>query len=322
MSKTQWGPLDPTIAKLCQGKPRDVHGQESIETVKYINRLTRYLLAPLYIENWPEEWDWNYCIKHLMLYGKLQTTDTEIGVVTLPANLYGVNVYKQPTHAISANTVLGNIERTINEDCTIWRILYDYSGLYDMLQKYAYKLAGIDASFDINIINTRTPFFCNAESKAEAANIRTALGKYYEGEPYVIATQSALKNIIPHNVTNTFIADKLQIAKQNVINEFLTEIGINNSNREKRERMITDEANANNEQIIFSIQDVLNNLYYSIKRANDMFGYSMIGYWKGQVIKPYEPMELSGMESGNLGRSGDAGGDEQADPGFGGTETS
>lgn len=319
--KTKWGPLDPVVAKLLQGKPREVDGQNSIETVKYIERLTRYLLAPLYIKGWPKEWDWNYLMTNLMLYGKLMTTDTEAGVLTLPCTTYGCNVFRQPTECISANPVLGEVRRTINEDCTVWRILFNWQGMYDILEKYAYKLAGIDCSFDINIINTRTPLFCQAETEAEAKTIMKALLNMYAGDPYVVATSKALSNIIPHNVTNTYIGDKLQIAKRNIINEFLTDIGINNANTDKRERMITDEANSNNEQIYYSMKDVLNNLYYSVDRANKMFGYSMVLYWQGREVKPDEPVELSGVGTNDMGRPGDAGGDDETDTGNRGSET-
>ena len=79
-------------------------------------------------------------------------------------------------------------------------------------------------------------------------------------------------NFYLFNTKQSFIADDLQELKRNIINEFLTEIGINNANLGKRERLITDEVNANNEEIYANIEHWLTNIREGFNKANAMFG--------------------------------------------------
>lgn len=316
----KWGPLAPVIAKLVQGKPRDVDGINNITTLEYVNRLTRYVLSPIHIKNWPETWDWNYIMRSLMLYGKVQITDTEAGVLPLPCTLYGINVFQQPTNCLSANPILGTVDRMMGKDCVLWRITYNYEGLYNLIEKYAYKLAGLDATIDINIINCRTPFFGQADSDGEAKTIKRTMGKYYEGEPIIVTGSGIPGKIIPHDAHNTFITDKLQLAKQSIVNEFLTDIGINNVNINKKERLIVGEAESNDIQVQYSMWDCLCNLYYCIARSNEMYAdffgdKPLTLQWMGKEVIPSEPLEFSRMESGNMGLDGNASSNDPSNSG-------
>lgn len=54
--------------------------------------------------------------------------------------------------------------------------------------------------------------------------------------------------------------------------EFLTEIGINNLNIRKKERSTTDEINANNEELICNVARWQENLDKSCRQIKNMFG--------------------------------------------------
>jgi hypothetical protein len=72
-----------------------------------------------------------------------------------------------------------------------------------------------------------------------------------------------------------FIAEDVQILKRKLINEFLTEIGINNTNQDKRERLTDDEVNANNDEVLANIQHWYDNLSEGIDKANKMFNLGL-----------------------------------------------
>ena len=68
-----------------------------------------------------------------------------------------------------------------------------------------------------------------------------------------------------------FIADKLNDYKKEIWNEALTFLGINNLN-EKKERLITEETNSNNELINLNLQSYLTPRKEACKRFNTLFG--------------------------------------------------
>ena len=68
-----------------------------------------------------------------------------------------------------------------------------------------------------------------------------------------------------------FISDDIQLLKRKIINEFLTDIGINNTNLDKRERLTDDEVNANNEEVRFNIMHWYDNIQDGIRRTKRLF---------------------------------------------------
>ena len=71
------------------------------------------------------------------------------------------------------------------------------------------------------------------------------------------------------NVKNTYIGNDLLLTKRSIMNEFLTEIGINNANTDKRERLNSDEVNANNSEVRCTIVRFIDSLNECAKRINE-----------------------------------------------------
>ena len=61
---------------------------------------------------------------------------------------------------------------------------------------------------------------------------------------------------------------------------FDTDIGIPNANTDKRERLVTDEVNANNVETASKCAMWLEQLQESVKRTNDMFGTDISVDWR------------------------------------------
>ena len=73
------------------------------------------------------------------------------------------------------------------------------------------------------------------------------------------------------DVKNSYVADLIQNEKRSIMNEFLTAIGVNNVATEKKERLVTDEANANNEELFVDMNYVYENIKRQVTLANKMF---------------------------------------------------
>lgn len=69
-----------------------------------------------------------------------------------------------------------------------------------------------------------------------------------------------------------FIADKIMEYKKEIWNEALAFLGVNTLSLEKKERMITDEANSNNELINLNLQSYLAPRQRACEQFNEKFG--------------------------------------------------
>ena len=59
------------------------------------------------------------------------------------------------------------------------------------------------------------------------------------------------------------------------MSEFLTEIGVNNANTDKRERLTDNEVEANDSEIQFNASFWLENIREGIEKENKMFGLNI-----------------------------------------------
>ena len=97
------------------------------------------------------------------------------------------------------------------------------------------------------------------------------------GEPAVFVNADAVnkENFWFNNVKQNFVGNEIQQLRRMIQNDFLTEIGINNANLEKRERLNLDEVNANNEEIHCNVQLWLDNIREGFKVADDLYGLGL-----------------------------------------------
>lgn len=264
--------LDDLRRKFFRSSPKDVEAQINTSTIFYKERMLRKIFE-LFSFTVPEEWDLDYFRQHLFLDGYVGVTDTAMGVLALKCAASGYNVYERPTKLIFANPVLGSFQRTIGKDGEVIRLQYNWLGIVPILDKYAYLLAMCDSAVSVNLMNSKVAFIATAEGKAAAETIKTAYQQISEGNPFVCLSKDSVDSISWEllNVKNTFIGNDVSLLKQTIWNEFLTEIGIPNFNRDKRERMITDEVNANNTETAFSMSHWLETIRGGMDRANKMF---------------------------------------------------
>lgn len=268
--------LDDLRRKFFRNSPKDVDAQMNESTFFYKERMLRKIYE-LFRFTIPDEWDLDYFRENLFLNGFLGVTDTSLGVLALKCGASGINVFQRPTTLVFANPVLGSFQRTIGKDCEVIRLQYNWQGIVPILDKYAYLLAMCDSAVSVNLMNSKVAFIATAEGKAAAETIKTAYQQISEGNPFVCMSKDSVDSISWEllNVKNTFIGNDVSLLKQTIWNEFLTEIGIPNMNRDKRERMITDEVNANNAETSFSVSHWLEEIRAGMDRANKMFGLEL-----------------------------------------------
>lgn len=140
------------------------------------------------------------------------------------------------------------------------------------LQLFSYRLYEAERTCDINIKAQKTPFAI-LTTENQLLTVKNAYQKYEGNEPIIIFD----KNLMTDNEMKAlktdapYVADKIIEYKKEIWNEALTFLGINNIMVDKKERLITDEANSNNELINLNLQSYLAPRELACKQFNDLF---------------------------------------------------
>lgn len=257
-------------------KPKNVD-PASTTYFYYFRTLFRKAMSIYQFSGIPEKWDLDYMVTKLLGNGYITITDTALGVIPLECGISGINVYNHPTKVIIANPVLGNLERTIDEDCALVKISYDYRGILDIVSRYATLLSECDSSISVNLMNSKVAFIGLVNSKQQANSMKLMYDKISSGEPAVFVKGDQINGdqILYNHVKENFVAGDIQMLKRKIMSEFLTEIGVNNANTDKRERLTDNEVEANDSEIQLNAGYWLDNIREGFDRANDMFGLNI-----------------------------------------------
>lgn len=267
-------PFSDLIHNFFARKPKEVDGVANTSAMYYRDWLLKKILARFDFKNIPSFWDIDYFLEVLFLDGKICITDTTAGILPLKCGVSGTGIFEQPTKCIIANPVLGSFNRTIDVDCTLIKLQYNYSGCGWLINRYSTLLAMCDSGVAVNLMNSKLAYVFKAASKAQAETMKKMYDDITMGKPAVFVGENGAlnqENVFNLPVKENFVADDIQLLKRKIINEFLTEIGINNANLDKRERLNSEEVNANNEEVNINIQHWYDNIKDGINKANRLF---------------------------------------------------
>ena len=191
----------------------------------------------------------NYC---LFKFGFVAISENdEYGQFFQPCSLSGYDFYYQPTEAIISNPKY-DARLKIGEECEILKLTPDYFGIWDIISYYAEKLSVLDNAINMSLINNKFAFLLGARNKAAGEALKKMLDKINKGEPAVIYDMKLLNDPtdkdVPFqewrrdNLKNSYLTtDQLQDF-QTILNNFDTEVGIPTIPYQKKERMVTSEA--------------------------------------------------------------------------------
>jgi hypothetical protein len=144
----------------------------------------------------------------------------------------------------------------------------------ESLKLFAYRLYDTERVTDTNLSAQRTPILIEGDTKS-ILTLKNVYMQYSGNTPVVFGNkQFDISNKL--NVLKTdapYLIDKLDLHKHQIFNEALTVLGINNANADKKERLIVDEANANDELINY----YLNCWYKTRKKACDEINEKFFG---------------------------------------------
>ena len=135
------------------------------------------------------------------------------------------------------------------------------------LSLFAYRLYETERTIDVNLIAQKTPVLIEGDTKT-ILTLKNVYMQYSGNTPFIFGNkQFDISNKL--NVLKTdapYLVDKLELHKHEIWNEALTYLGIDNANTDKKERLITDEVESNNDLISY----YLNCFYRTRKQACDL----------------------------------------------------
>lgn len=271
-------PFQDLLNQFFAKKPKVVDGVANTSTIYYREYLLKKILSRFEFGGLPSFWDMDYFLEVLFLDGKICITDTAAGILPLRCGTTGIGIFDQPTECQIANPVLGSFRRTIDVDCALIKLQYNYSGVGWLINRYATMLAMCDSSVAVNLMNTKATYVFKASSNGQAETMKKMYDDITCGKPAVFVGENGAineENMFVMPAKQNFIAEDVQILKRKIINEFLTEIGINNTNQDKRERLTDDEVNANNDEVYANIQHWYDNLSDGINKANALYNLGL-----------------------------------------------
>ena len=242
-------------------------------------------------EDMPEQWRgpvkdfFIYCLYKFGFVGVMDTTD--YGLIFQPGTLQDFNLYYQPVVFRIANPhiKIENSEFKIGENCELIKLTPDYFGIWDIINYYAEKLATLDNAINMSLINNKFAFMLAAKNKQASEAFKKMIDKVNAGEPAVIFDQKLLND--QQDKTEPWQLWSRDHMKENYIttmqledfntllHNFDKEIGIPTLPVEKKERMITDEAQSTAIDAISRSEIWLETLNSSLEIVNAKYGLNI-----------------------------------------------
>ena len=209
--------------------------------------------------------------------------DENLGFISVPCN-YGanLNINNEPTEVITTGyNYIKTIKYMSDKEKDTCQLILNNDlaiGNKEYIEYFAQKMYEVDTVIRANINQQKYPWFIPCEPKLKNS-IKLMFEKVDNLEPLILADKSIISEGIQVLTTNTpYVADKLNEYKFELEREILTFLGLNN-NFEKKERLLTNEVDSNNQFIDANIEIQYKNRLIAQDYLNNKFG------WNCKVIK-------------------------------------
>lgn len=229
-------------------------------------------------ENLPNNIDEKWIERYLFNEGScLLFDDKEKGLMVTRWTPAGeLNFYDEPTK-VSPYATNYNEDVTLqnDDDCVIFRNNDDMIPTAPTIQLFALRLAELSRTIDINVHAQKTPvlLLCNEKQRLTLKNVYKQWNGY---EPVIFGEKDLdISGVQVLKTDAPVVFDKLQYQKHAVWNECMTFLGINNANQDKKERLVDDEVQANNEQVEHSAGLMLKSRERACELINKRFGLNV-----------------------------------------------
>lgn len=252
--------------------------------ITFINLLSRFYNICLNLFKWnglPETCDVDYLEHNLFMFGKaIFVKDDNYGYLTLKAmesgkrniyrkciiwNAYGFGGYHERYEL--ENGLYGKNAVLIRNN----RIMFP---TVNIILEYLYDITDIKRAINVNVNSTKTPTIAYGDVDT-VKSLKQAYKQKTENEGFIIVSGDLANKLQIADGKKEFLADRLLVLKHDMLSELLSFLGIKYIATEKKERLLTDEANASDMFSIISLDTMLETRKKACEYINKQFGLNV-----------------------------------------------
>jgi hypothetical protein len=236
-------------------------------------------------KNLPKHIDVEFIEKELADLGELAFVKHKIyGFQILHCVGENIGMYGKPTRYL-CSSVNGVITEYFNtEDIVIIRNNKLGQSSHDFINRYAGIIGAIQKTKEVNLNAQKTPILIQAD-ESQLLTLKNVYAQYEGNSPVIFGTKALdLEGLKVLKTDAPYLLDKLQTEKISNLNECLNFMGIKTV-AEKKERMVTDEVEANNDLVNICLSMFLNPRLEAIEKINEKWGEEIKKLNGGKLIE-------------------------------------
>lgn len=252
--------------------------------IDYYNRLMELALNVFEWENLPPSVDERFLELTLYEMGYcLYFNDEIIGNLALPCTIGGqLDVYRIPVLR-RAYAVNGYNKMCSTKDSVLIFNNYLHTPTQLTIELFARRLYEIERAIDVNVKAQKTPTLI-LSSEQQRLTMQNLYMQYDGNVPFIFGDKNMdIEGIKSLKTDAPFVADKLENLKHQIWNEALTFCGIENSNQDKKERLVSDEVGSNYGNIEAQRNVMLNARKQAVKKINAIFGTNIDVHFRSNL---------------------------------------
>ena len=266
--------------------PSQIHSNDNM----LAGMISRYLLQRVMsVYKWelPKSINQRWFEYTLFLHGNLVVFyHPKYGVIAQRCGFSSYDLYFQPKDVMITNTKFFLPQkRTLGVNAELFTLEEDYVGIGDLLSFYTGLLSELWLALMMNIKNSHLSYLFGCESKNQADTMKSIFDDVASGKVAVFYDKGlhdkmngklSIEMFNQNLKANYLVSDILSdIGK--ALKMFDTEVGIPNTNTDKRERLISDEVNQNNIETYSRSEMWLTRLQENCENVNNMFAGQIDG---------------------------------------------
>ena len=250
-------------------------------------------------ENLPETMDSRYIENALYEHGLcLVNDDKDLGLISVPCS-YGanMNINGESTEVITSGyNYVKTVKYINNDNCVLIRNNDLAKPTRDYIANYAERMLEVEMCIRANINQQKFPWFINATEKTKKS-LQLIFDKVENFEPFILANREIMGEAPLEVLTMStpYVADKLNSYKYELEREILSFLSLNN-NFEKKERLLTDEVNSNNDFIHTNAMLMYKVRLQACEQINKKFGLNVRVLPNKEMISKYYVDEENEVE--------------------------
>jgi hypothetical protein len=252
--------------------------------IDYYNRLMELALNVFEWENLPPSVDERFLELTLYEMGYcLYFNDEIIGNLALTCTIGGkLDVYRIPVLR-RAYAVNGYNKLCSTKDSVLIFNNYLHTPTQLTIELFARRLYEIERAIDVNVKAQKTPTLI-LSSEQQRLTMMNLYMQYDGNEPFIFGDKNMdIEGIKSLKTDAPFVADKLENLKHQIWNEALTFCGIENSNQDKKERLVSDEVGSNYGNVEAQRNVMLNARKQAVEKINAMFGTNIDVHFRSNL---------------------------------------